>query len=1085
MHIRLASACVLALALLGCADGPTGLAVAQPANVTVKVDFLHRPLPEMPLPNDLATRYDATSPTLRRVNASLVAPTSFERVTREKIDTLDGWGVYMPISVPFSGPIDVAGVVKAHVGDDFAFPNDVVYVIDIDRSSPHFGKPVALDLGAGNFPIVLKNRDLFDKSASDPRGDSLSVLFDETDEDLNHNGAMDAGEDTDLDGVLDAPNYLPGMAPTATDLVGRADALMSFYERETNTLLVRPLQPLRQRNTYAVVVTRRLEDAKGAPVGSPYRYVHHLGQTDALRPLDEILRTHPAQLGGLDWSGVAFAWTFTTGSMTADLQAVRDGLYGHGTQKQLQGAFPPDLVLRKMATAADQVAPGLYVLKSEIFIVLLKQMGSELLDFKEGSEQWNRMFEQQRYVDFHVFGTFPSPRLLPRQDAAGKWLSYNEMTWPPDLERNVAPATTEQVSFWLTVPRKEVSPRAADKPAGVAIIGHGYMSSRIDAALFGGSMAQHGLAAVAIDNVSHGLPIGPKALAEMAKDYGDLADAVGAGGLFKALADTRAWDQDLDGDPDSGADFWTAYTFHTRDVLRQTAVDYMQLVRILRAFDGQRAWAWDTNGDGQANDLAGDFDGDGHVDIGGPAATLGITGSSLGGIMAAMMAGCEPQIAASVPMCAGGGLGDVGVRSEQGGVREAVLLRIMGPLYIGTPEANGQLALQTVVPRLNRTQTVTLAHMPAPKPGDSVLVRNLDNAEYDCALVRPDGRFRVAVASDVTLPYPQRHRLDFFAGNAFQSGVRDEAKGKACKLKDGVTPVRTVDKFEADVAYHFQSAALDFKKGEALSPLAEGLGLHRARPELRRFMGIAQMVLDPADPAVLASHWSTADLRFATGEVVAPHAIVLTTVGDMAVPVATGAAIARAAGLIDWTTKVAQWGGRTANQVLVDAHVLEGVNVVRRYVNPAGDGVLVDPEDLSASAPLTSGQDWLTPAPYPLGKDGYAVPRLRYGLHNRLIADDGRGGLSGSLFPLVIPAGKHDIDGPGQHTDHQIALCKQLGGDAQACDAKNRKYFDQGALLRHAIGFYLASGGKEFPLHACQSTEDCPASLIPLPPPSR
>ena len=36
---------------------------------------------------------------------------------------------------------------------------------------------------------------------------------------------------------------------------------MPFYEKQTNTLILRPLVPLHERTTYAVVVTRRLKDA--------------------------------------------------------------------------------------------------------------------------------------------------------------------------------------------------------------------------------------------------------------------------------------------------------------------------------------------------------------------------------------------------------------------------------------------------------------------------------------------------------------------------------------------------------------------------------------------------------------------------------------------------------------------------------------------------------------------------------------------------------------------------------------------------------------------------------------------------------
>ena len=65
--------------------------------------------------------------------------------------------------------------------------------------------------------------------------------------------------------------------------------MMTFYERETDTLIVRPLVPLRERTTYAVVITRKLLDLQGQPVGSPYPGVHHASQGAALAPLAATL----------------------------------------------------------------------------------------------------------------------------------------------------------------------------------------------------------------------------------------------------------------------------------------------------------------------------------------------------------------------------------------------------------------------------------------------------------------------------------------------------------------------------------------------------------------------------------------------------------------------------------------------------------------------------------------------------------------------------------------------------------------------------------------------------------------------------
>ncbi|MBM4782599.1 MAG: hypothetical protein GQE15_33405, partial [Archangiaceae bacterium] len=72
---------------------PEGMGLSKTpegAGPTVTFDPFHRPLPEIPLPNDFATRFDALSPTKRRLNASMLAPTAWEQRTREGLDALDG-----------------------------------------------------------------------------------------------------------------------------------------------------------------------------------------------------------------------------------------------------------------------------------------------------------------------------------------------------------------------------------------------------------------------------------------------------------------------------------------------------------------------------------------------------------------------------------------------------------------------------------------------------------------------------------------------------------------------------------------------------------------------------------------------------------------------------------------------------------------------------------------------------------------------------------------------------------------------------------------------------------------------------------
>jgi hypothetical protein len=1017
------------LSLTGClADEPQGLAKAPPAATTVKFDFLHRPLPEIPLPNDIATRYDATSPTGRRINASLIAPSGFERSTRALIDEVDGWGVYQAISIPFTGPLDVESILAGHRDVDYAPENDVVLLVNVDPDSPAFGEAMPLDVGNGNHPVVLEQIEGYWKN--DPRGFTMSLFFDEADEDENGNGRLDEGEDTDADGVLDRPNYLPGANPARDDLAARADALMSFYDRETNTLIARPMEPLRERTTYAVVVTRRLKDAAGQPVGSPFDFVNHTSQTADLAPLSDHLPP------GTTLDDVAFAFTFTTQSIESQWIAVREGVYGKGPQAHLADTKAEVVELLPLVDTSLPKFAGRknpYVMYAEDFALPYNLIATQLLGNEADSEANRALMEGLEYVDFVVMGAFDSPQLYDRGGAFPEaWQGLNFQSWPQDLSTTKAAVYNERVYFTLTVPRKEVSARKDGKPAPVSFISHGYTGNRFNTLDIGSHFARFGAAAIGIDCPSHGLGES----AEVQAQARTLLAPFGVGPFVDAAFKGRHFDQNRDDVVDSGADFWTAYLFHTRDVVRQCGLDHVQLAKLLRGFDGKTRWALDVDGDGDRNnDLAGDFDGDGKVDVGGDT-PIGMLGASLGGIMSAVVGGIEPAVTTVVPIAGGGGLGDIGIRSVQGGVREAISLRLMGPLFVGTPREDGTVALETIVPDLNDDATLALGDGPEGlEPGDVVVARNLANGERGCTVVSAERTFRVAVQSDLGDPVA----LDFYHPPALVLGDTE------CTVAGGRTAYATIDRFGVEVRFQGER----YPATAPLVAVAEGMGLRRASPEMRRFMGLGQLVLDPADPAVYAVSLMKRPITYPTlGEKTGAHALVVTTIGDMNVPASSGVNLARAAGLVEYRENDPRF-----------------VHTLGRFTATDGTPVHLDVENFGDGKDL-----WGDTVPRLPNERFRSTLRLGFG------ETDPLGGTSAAIFPYGSPTGRHGFDSPGAMRDDWRKACAErcaTAGDAAECSCDASDVHDIGFFMFNLMARYLITDGQELKADQCLSRNDC------------
>jgi len=944
---------LLAGLLLGACDGaPTGLRRTPPGNgPAVVFDLTAKPLPEVPFPTDLATRPDPSSPTGRRVNASLVAPTRMEGSIRQMLDQLDGFGTLQPVAVRFEAPLDIDNLILRHQ-QNIDYADDAVYLINIDRDSPEFGGLTMLDVGRGNYPITLANSNsYFDL---DPRKMATNALFDTVEEDLNNNGRLDPGEDSDDDGVLDHPNvWPPGSEPF--------DGLMTFYESETDTLLLQPVVPLRERTTYAVVLTDRLVGRSGEPVRSPFPYVHHHSQAEALEQLEPALARAEGQGASLSIDDVSFAWVYSTQSVTADLLAIREGLNGYGTLSWLAERFPVDVTpdLGKDASLLDDRCmqeeppchlPSPYVTDTSLFLDLLGSIGGSI-GGEVGDLVAPVMESMDENVAYVVQGSFESPDFLRTNDDALDPDNPHHEVFDIDASAGRANIGSRRITYIMSIPRETERHKP---PFPVAVYSHSYSSTRIEAIGFGALLAREGVATVGIDAWGHGLPLEPVLieLIQMLAGNFEITEFV------NALLHDRVRDLDGDGVYDSGGDYWTNYGFHTRDVVRQTVSDHLQLFRVLASFDGENTWSLDQDGDGRP-DLAGDFDGDGRVDAGGPGVPYFATGQSMGAIHSGIIGALEPRVVATAPICGGGALSGVGVRTQLGNVRNAVMLRTMGPLVIGQQE-NDALAIDLLVGLVTGDRKLRIGTLPGAEFGDQVLVENLSKGEEHRATLHEKLRFRLSVEAD---------RNDRFRVTVLRRGK----------------PLARFATWPEDVHY-LRVEEPTYLAGEALRIPVEGLGLPRCTPDLRRMLSLFQMIIEPADPANYARHYFEEPFDFHDEGQTPANLLEVVCLGDQDVPIQAQAAYGRAAGLIPHLTIDDRYG-MTPNDWLISNYVYEGLAGRGRF--PEND-VVFDPDDLDENL------------------DGFDAPAPADG-HELRSKVETISGVSGVRFAYLQPGGMHGV----------------------------------------------------------------------------
>ena len=390
---------------------------------------------------------------------------------------------------------------------------------------------------------------------------------------------------------LTGPIDLATVSRSTVFLVGPAGDVIGInqivWEPAANTLHFESDQQLAEATTYLLVMTRGVHGADGHPLdATTFRRDLNYGHTKdpAVKAYrKELLKALPmAKAGGARPSDVAAASLFTTQSTTPISRKIR---------AQLQGGEPNFL----LGTSGERTVFPL----SSVSSVTWRRQTSTAPAFSTGG----LFLPLLAGVGTIGFGSHASPDY---ETAAKVIPAVGTATGMPVAQR------TNNVQFSLFLPLG--APPLGGWP--VAIFGHGFGDWKNGAPpVVAGTLARNGIASIAINVVGHGGgPLGTYTVAR-----------VGAPAVTLPLGG-RGVDQDGNGSIDSTEGVSAAPPFTligTRDGLRQTAIDLMQLVNVLQE-------GVDVDGNG-ADDLS--------------TSRIYYAGQSFGGIYGTQLPGSSPTSA--------------------------------------------------------------------------------------------------------------------------------------------------------------------------------------------------------------------------------------------------------------------------------------------------------------------------------------------------------------------------------------------------------------------------------------------------------
>jgi len=484
--------------------------------------------------------------------------------------------------------------------------------------------------------------------------------------------------DIDLATVTSETVYLVNLGDTLSGrgFGERVGINQISWDSAARTLVFESDEQLNEHSRYLLVVTNGVRDTAGDPVeaGEFGRFkltptIAHWRDHDLMAYRKSLLDgEHSARPGR---HRVVALSLFTTQSISADLEKI---------QRQIKRSTPApvDFMIGNGGSTR-----AVFATNALTGIQFMRQTGAAPV-FTPSFLPTPALNVFPGAVGRIAFGKFQSPDY---QNAAKVIPATGTLLGQPQ------PQGTNELVFELFLP-------SGARPAGgwpVAIFGHGFTDSMYGAPwTVASTLASQGIATIAINVVGHG-----------GGALGTLNVLPSAGAPVVVPAGGRGFDQDGNGAIDSteGVGAVGALTIvSSRDGLRQTVVDLMQLVRQIQ--------------------VGVDVEGDGSVDL--DRNRIYYAGQSFGGIYGTIFLGIERDLKAGVPNVPGGSITEV---ARLGG------FRVLTGLALATrvPQLLNLAPSAALPVPMNFNENIPLRDQPSlvnNLPGASAIQLVLDNNEW-------------------------------------------------------------------------------------------------------------------------------------------------------------------------------------------------------------------------------------------------------------------------------------------------------------------------------------------------------------------